>query len=113
MGIATRLGTENVLSFNMLDITDYGRPIKPFFIELLGVGKQIGQINFGAFGVISNEISVSTHLGTVSRCFPLLNHYIYKILSLYIHIPNSFFSYLELGFEFGLQRIRDLAFVCS
>ena len=37
MGIATRLGTENVLSFNMLEITDYGRPMKPFFIELLGL----------------------------------------------------------------------------
>ena len=66
MGIATRLGTENVLSFNMLEITDYGRPMKPFFIELLGLGKQIGQINFGAFGVISAEISVSTNFGTVS-----------------------------------------------
>jgi hypothetical protein len=66
MGIATRLGTENVLSFNMLEITDYGRPMKPFFIELLGLGKQIGQINFRAFGVISAEISVSTHFGTES-----------------------------------------------
>ena len=57
MGIATRLGTENVLSFNMLDITDYGRPIKPFFIELLGVGKQIGQINSGALMVFSAKLS--------------------------------------------------------
>ena len=32
-----------------------------------------------------------------------------KDLSLYIHIPNIF---LRLGFEFGLQRIRDLALVC-
>jgi hypothetical protein len=30
-------------------------------------------------------------------------------LSLYIHIPNI---YLQLGFEFGPQRIGDLAFVC-
>ena len=32
--------------------TEYGRPIKPFFIETfknLGFGKQIGQINFRAF----------------------------------------------------------------
>ena len=38
-------------------------------------------------------------------CFPIINHYFYKKLSLYIHIPNI---YLGLGFEFGLQRIRDL-----
>ena len=37
--------------------TDYGHPIKPFFNrnpELLGLGRQFGQINLGAFktGVI-------------------------------------------------------------
>ena len=35
-------------------ITDYGRPIKPFFHwnpELLGLGRQIRQINSGAFGI--------------------------------------------------------------
>ena len=40
--------------------------------------------------------------------------YVYKKLSFYIqihiHIPNI---YLRLGFEFGSQRIRDLAFVCT
>ena len=46
------------------------------------------------------------HFGTVSSLF---NHYFYKKLSLYIHIPNI---YLESCFEFGPQRIRDLAFVC-
>jgi hypothetical protein len=30
-------------------------------------------------------------------------------LSRYISIPNIYFG---LGFEFGLQRIRDLAFMC-
>jgi hypothetical protein len=35
-------------------------------------------------------------------CFPLFNHYFYKKLSLYIHNPHMF----------GLQRIRDLAFLC-
>jgi hypothetical protein len=51
--------------------TDYGRPMKPFFIEIqnLGLGRQIGQINSAAFGVFSAKL-------------------------------------------FGLQRIRDLAFVC-
>ena len=42
-------------------------------------------------------------------CFLLFNHYFYKKPSLYIRIPNI---YLRLGFEFGLQRIRDLAIVC-
>ena len=38
--------------------------------------------------------------------FLLFNHYFYKKLSLYIHIPNIYFG---LGFEFGPQRIWDLA----
>jgi hypothetical protein len=41
--------------------------------------------------------------------FPIFNHYFYKKLSLYIHIPNI---YLGLEFEFGPQRIRDFSFVC-
>ena len=40
-------------------------------------------------------------------CFPFINHYFYKKLSLYIQIPIIY-----LGFKFGPQRIRDLAFVC-
>ena len=43
------------------------------------------------------------------RSFPLINHYFYKKLSLYIQIPNI---YLGLRFEFGPQRIRHLAIVC-
>ena len=42
-------------------------------------------------------------------CFPLINYYFYKELSLYIRIPNI---HLELGFEIGPQRIRNLAIVC-
>jgi hypothetical protein len=57
--------------------------------------------------------TISTHFGTVSPCpwFPLFNHYFYKKLSLYIHIPNIS---LGLGFEFeiGPQKIGDLTFVC-
>ena len=41
--------------------------------------------------------------------FLLFNHYFYKKLNLYVHIPNM---YLRLGFEFGSQGSRDLAFVC-
>ena len=45
--------------------TDYERLIKPFFhwnTELLGLGRQIGQINSEAFGVFSN---ISTHFGSM------------------------------------------------
>ena len=41
-------------------LTYYGRPMKPFFHQnskLLCLGRQIGQINFGAFGVFSAELS--------------------------------------------------------
>ena len=43
----------------MNQTTDYGRPMKPFHWnpELLGLGRQIGQINSGAFGVFSAELS--------------------------------------------------------
>ena len=84
--------------------------------KLLGLGRQIGQINFGAFGVFSAELSVPILVQWVPcpqiipcPCFLLFSHYFYKKLSLYIHIPNI---YLGLGFEFGPKRIRDLAFVC-
>ena len=43
--------------------------------------------------------------------FPLINHYFYKKLILYIQIPNIFLG-LGFEFEFGPQRIRDLAIVC-
>jgi hypothetical protein len=78
--------------------------------KLLGLGRQNGQINSEAFGVFSAELST-----------PILVQWVHvfhnsiiistKELSLYIHIPNT---YLGLGFEFefGPQRIRDLAFVC-
>ena len=70
--------------------------------SLLGLGGQIGQINFA-------ELSTPILVLWVSR--PLFNHYFqddyfYKKLSLYIHIPNN---NLRLGFEFGPQRIRNLA----
>ena len=50
------------------------------------------------------------HFGAVSPLF-IFNPYFYKKLSLYIHTP---IGYLGLGFEFeyGPQRIRDLAFLC-
>ena len=40
----------------------------PGIPKLLGLGRQIGQIHFGAFGVFSAKLSalISTHIGTVS-----------------------------------------------
>ena len=60
-GILTSL----ILTFMILVIvlyTDYGRPMKPFFIEiqnpeLFGLDRQIEQINSGAFGVFLAELS--------------------------------------------------------
>ena len=78
--------------------------------QTFGLG-QFGQIDFGAFGVFLNRF-ISIHFGTVS---PLSMFSINQPLfqqqkkSLYIPIPNI---HLEMGFEFGPQRIRDLAIVC-
>ena len=78
--------------------------------ELLGLGRQIGQINSGAFGIFTTKLSASILVKWLPcPCFPF-NHYFYKKLSLYINIHNI---YLGLRFEFGPQRIRDLAFDVS
>ena len=45
-------------------ITDYGRPLKPFFIKILNLGRQFGQLNFGAFVVFSANF-INTQFGTV------------------------------------------------
>ena len=85
--------------------TDFGRPM-PFFMEIQNFW---ADKFWGIWGIFCQTIR--THFDTVSplSMFPLFNHYFYKNLSLYIHIPNV---YLGLGFEFGPQRIRYLAFVC-
>jgi hypothetical protein len=36
----------------------------------------LGQTIWGILGIF--EQSISTHLGTVIPCFPLINHYFYK-----------------------------------
>ena len=45
-------------------------------------------------------------LSSACPCFPLINHYFCKKLSLYIQILNIYFG---LGFEFWPKRIRHLA----
>ena len=72
--------------------------------KLLGLGRQLVQINFGAFGVFSADLSAPILVQWAPcPCYQFTNHYFYKKLSLYIQIPNI---YLGLGFEFefGLQR---------
>ena len=76
-------------------------------LELLGLGRQIGHMNYGTFGVFSDKLSAP--ILVQCPCFPLFNHYFYKKIRIYIHIPNI---YLGLGFEFRPQRTRDLAFLC-
>jgi hypothetical protein len=58
---------------------DYGRPMKPFFIEIQNFWAF--QINWadkflGIWGIFSQTIS--TQFGTVSPCFQLFNHYFEK-----------------------------------
>ena len=84
---------------------DYGRPMKPFFIEIS---------NFWAdkvWGIwVICEQSISTQFGTVTPLFMFFNNQLfsYKKLSRYTHIPNNC---LGFGFELELQKIEDLAFV--
>ena len=78
--------------------------------KLLGFGRQIGLIFFEAFKVFSAKLSAPILvLWVPCPFFPLFNHYFYKKLSLYSHIPNV---YLGLGFQFGPQRITNIAFMC-
>ena len=65
---------------------------------------------WGIWGIVGRLIS--THFGTVSPLFMFsINQALFlQNLSLYIQISNI---YLGLGFEFGLQRIWDLAIMCK
>ena len=79
--------------------------MKPIFIKIANFWDWAD--NLGAFGVFLANLSAPV----LVLCFPLINHYFYKKLSLYIQIANK---YLGLGFEFefGPQSIRDLVIVC-
>ena len=68
--------------------------------ELLGLGRQFGQINFGVFLVFAAVLSAPILvLWVPCPCFPWINHYFYKKLSLYIQIPN-----INLGFNFWAAK---------
>ena len=92
------------LQLYIVTATDYGHSERVFFF---------GNPNFRAWADKLGRTFLG-HLGYFRpiyrhRIFPLINHYFYKKLSLYIQIPNI---HLGLRFEFGPQRIRHLAIVC-
>ena len=78
--------------------------------ELFGLDRQIGQINSAEFGVFSAKLSAPILVvSPLSMFFLIQQLFLQKNQNLYIHIQNI---HLGLGFEFGPQRIRDLAIVC-
>ena len=85
-------------------------PNEAFFHQnpkLLGLGQTIWPDKFwGIWGIF--EQFIGTHFGTVSplSMFSINQPLFLQKIILYIQIPNI---YLSLGFEFGPQRIRDLA----
>ena len=93
-------------------ITDYRRPMKPFFIELLGLGTQIGQINSGTFGVFLAELSVTILVQWVPYpCFPLFNPYFFK--KSWYPLPKYLSKYvfiwdwdLNLGLRVSVVRVN-------
>ena len=95
---------------------DYGHPMKPFLSKALtfGLGQTIWDDKLWGIWDIFGRF-ISTHFGTVSPLFmysinqPL---FLQKTTPLYPN-PKYLFLYLFiLGFEFGLQRIKNLAIVC-
>ena len=103
-----------LLSPNLGRCMDYGRPMKPFIIGIpnFGLGRQIGQINFGV-GRIWGIFGLNNQHPFWYYEFSIIQPLFLQKLSLYVLIPNIFWGLgLGLGFEFGSQRIRNLAFVC-
>ena len=84
----------NNVSLDRNSSTDYKRPMKPFFIEIPnfwpGVGRQFGQIYFGAFVILLVNLSAPMLV-----LFSINQPLFLQKLSLYIQIPNI---YLGLGF---------------
>ena len=82
----------------------------PFFIEIPNLWAWADNFwadtFWGIWGIFGQFIS--THFGTVSplSMFSIIQPLFLQKKSFYIHI------YLGLGFEFGLQRIRDLVILC-
>ena len=78
-------------------------------LKLLSLGRQIRLKILGAFGVFWADLSPPILMCVPCPCFPLINHYLYKKLSLYIQIPKIYFG---VGVEFGPKRIGNLVIAC-
>ena len=78
--------------------------------KLLGLGRQIKQNNFRAFGVFSVELSIPILVFWVTcPYFPLFSHYFYKKTKPLFPHPKYL---IGIGIWIGQQKIRDLVFVC-
>ena len=86
-------------------IMDHGRPMKPFFSDMyaksLGLGRQIGKIDFGTFWVFPANLSVLIlALWIPCPCFLLIDLYFYKNKPLY---PNpKYHSYWDWDLNLNL-----------
>ena len=65
--------------------------------ELLGFGRQIGQIDVGAFGVFSTELCISTHFGTVIHLSMF-----YSIQPLFLQKTKPLYSHPKYLFGIGM-----------
>ena len=109
IGIKNAESLESRCSKCLFSSTDYGRPMKHFFIEIpisLGLGRQFGHIDFEAFGVFSFHLLAPI---LVPLSMFSINQLLFLQKNLYIQIPNI---HLGFGCDFGPQRIRNLAIVC-
>ena len=70
--------------------------------EILGLGRQIGQINSGAFGEFSAKLSAPISAQWVYMFSIIQPLFQQKKLSSYIHVSNIS---LGLGFEFGRKEL--------
>ena len=71
--------------------------------QTFGPGQKIWADKFWTFRVFSANLStpIFSTVGPLYM-FPLINHYFYKKLTLYIQIPNI---YLGMGFEFSRKEL--------
>ena len=80
----------------MYSYTDYGRPMKSFFLwnpKLLGLGGQIGQINWGTFGIAISTRESLVHFSIIQPLFPGW---------LFLQKTKPLYPYPKYSFEIGI-----------
>ena len=109
------LNTEWNIWWNLIPMhMNYGRPIKPFFIEIPNFwpwagNLGLGQINFGAFVVFLNDLLASILvLWVPCPCFLLMDHYFKKTLKAFI-FKSQIYKW-DWDLNPNPQRIRDRAY---